>query len=65
MLVKRVNVANRAELITAFCKACAADKQTDQVLCYQRTLAKGEVVGLRNHNAQNAQNANNGGGIEE
>ena len=47
MLVKRVIVANRAELLTAFCKTCAADKDTSQVLCYQRTLARGEVVGLK------------------
>ena len=46
MLVKRVTVASRAELLTAFCTACAKDKDTDQVLCFQRTLAKGEVVGL-------------------
>ena len=56
VLVKRVNVASRAELITAFCKKCAEDKQTSQVLCYQRTLAKGEVVGLGNHKARNANN---------
>ena len=47
VLVKRVVVANRAELLTAFCKTCAADKDTSQVLCYQRTLARGEVVGLK------------------
>ena len=46
MLVKRIIVAARAELITAFCTACAEELQTGQVLCYQRTLAKGEVVGL-------------------
>ncbi|MXZ91011.1 MAG: hypothetical protein F4Z05_06005 [Chloroflexi bacterium] len=46
VLVKRVTVANRAELLTAFCKTCAAEKGTTQVLCYVRTLAKGEVVGL-------------------
>ena len=56
MLVKRITVASRAELLTAFCTACARDKQTDQVLCFQRTLAKGEVVGLRNHNASNGAN---------
>ena len=49
MLVKRVTVANRAELLTAFCTACAREKQTGQVLCFQRTLAKGEVVGLKNY----------------
>ncbi len=47
MLVRRVIVANKAELITAFCTACADDLGTHQVLCYQRTLAIGEVVGLK------------------
>ena len=49
VLVKRIVVAKRAELITAFCVQCARDKDTSQVLCYQRTLATGEVVGLKNH----------------
>ena len=47
ILLKRIAVANQAEIITAYCKQCAKDKETDQVLCYQRTLAKGEIVGLR------------------
>ncbi len=47
VLVKRIVVANRAELLTAFCQTCAADKDTSQVLCFVRTLAKGEVVGLK------------------
>ncbi len=47
VLVKRIVVANRAELLTAFCKTCAADKDTSQVLCFVRNLAKGEVVGLK------------------
>ena len=47
VLVKRIVVANRAELLTAFCVQCAKDKDTSQVLCFQRTLAKGEVVGLK------------------
>ena len=46
VLVKRIIVAARAELITAFCTACAEELQTGQVLCYQRTLAIGEVVRL-------------------
>ena len=49
VLVKRVTVANRAELLTAFCVQCAKEKDTSQVLCFQRTLAKGEVVGLKNY----------------
>ena len=47
VLVKRITVANRAELLTAFCQTCAAEKGTSQVLCFQRTLARGEVVGLK------------------
>ncbi|MDE2753572.1 MAG: hypothetical protein OXI83_13420 [Gemmatimonadota bacterium] len=46
VLVRRVTVANRAELITAYCTACAESMKTDQALCYQRNLAVGEVVGL-------------------
>ena len=49
--VKRVIVARQAELLTAFCKACAEELNTGQVLCYQRTLATGEVVGLKTHAA--------------
>ena len=44
MLVKRVTVARDAD--TAFCTACAKEIGTAQVLCYQRTLAAGEVVGI-------------------
>ena len=47
VLVKRIVVANRAELLTAFCVQCARDKDTSQVLCLVRNLAKGEVVGLK------------------
>ena len=46
MLVRRMTVANRAELITAYCVPCAESMGTAQVLCYQRNLAIGEVVGL-------------------
>ncbi len=47
MLVKRMIVANRAELITAFCGTCAQSMGTDQVLCFQRNLAIGELIGLQ------------------
>ena len=47
VLVRRMTVANRAELITAYCVACAESIGTSQVLCYQRNLAIGEVVGLK------------------
>ena len=46
MLVRRMTVAKPAELITAFCTACAESIETGQVLCYQRNLAIGEVVGI-------------------
>ena len=46
MLVRRIVVANRAELITAFCVACAESMKTSQVLCYQRNIAVGEVIGI-------------------
>ena len=47
--VKRVTVARHAELISAFCTACAEAAHTGQVLCYLRTLATGEVVGIKRH----------------
>ena len=46
VLVRRMTVANHAELITAFCTACAESIGTHQVLCYQRKVGIGEVVGL-------------------
>ena len=46
VLVRRMTVAVRAELITAYCTACTESIGTHQVLCYQRNLAIGEVVGL-------------------
>ena len=47
VLVRRIVVANRAELKTAYCVPCAEGVGTQQVLCYQRNLAIGEVVGLQ------------------
>ena len=47
VLVRRMTVANRAELITAYCVPCAESMGTPQVLCFQRNLAIGEVVGLQ------------------
>ncbi len=46
MLMRRMTVANHAELITAFCTACAESMGTAQVLCFQCNLAIGEVVGI-------------------
>ncbi len=47
MLVKRMIVANRTELITAYCAACAESMGTSQALCFQRNLAIGELIGLQ------------------
>ena len=47
MLVRRMVVANRAELITAYCLTCAESIGTTQVLCYQRNLAIGEVISVQ------------------
>ena len=49
ILVRRITVSKQAEVITAFCTACAEALNTVQVLCYQRTLASGEVVGVGTH----------------
>ena len=46
VLVRRMVVASHAELITAFCIPCAESIGTHQVLCYQRNVGVGEVVGL-------------------
>ena len=51
VLIKRIIVSKHVELLTAFCAACAKEKETSQVLCFQRTLANGEVVGLKEHDA--------------
>ena len=48
VLVRRMTVASRAELITAFCVTCAESIGTHQVLCYQCNQAIGEVVGIDN-----------------
>ena len=50
VLVRRIVVARDAELITAFCRTCARELGAHQVLCFQRTLATGEVVGIGNGN---------------
>ena len=42
---RRVVVANGVEVLEAFCLTCADEKETHQVVCYLRTLAKGELVG--------------------
>ena len=52
-LVRRMTVAKRAELITAYCVACAESIGTAQVLCYQRNLGVGEVVGLEKNGHKN------------
>ncbi len=50
VLVRRVTVAKHTEIVTAFCVACAEAAQTAQVLCYQRSRATGEVVGIKSEN---------------
>ena len=52
VLVRRVIVASHAEIVTAFCTACAQSMKTGQVLCYQRTLATGEVVGVKTNSTK-------------
>ena len=52
VLVRRMTVARDAEIITAYCTACAESMGTHQVLCYQRRVAVGEVVGLRTDNCK-------------
>ena len=47
VLVRRMTVSNHAELVTAFCAACAESLNTHQVLCYQRNVGVGEVVGVQ------------------
>ena len=41
-----MTVAGRAEVVTAYCTACADELRTHQALCFQRSLAVGEVVGV-------------------
>ncbi len=57
VLVRRMTVARNAEIITAFCTACAEAMNTSQVLCYQRNVAVGEVVGLQMNDHKNNGNA--------
>ena len=52
VLIHRVVVAKEPELITMYCTQCALDKDTSQVMCYQRTLANGEIKGLDAYLAQ-------------
>ena len=46
MLVRRMTVANRVELVTVYCVACAESIGASQVLCFQSNLAIAEMVGL-------------------
>lgn len=47
VLVRRMTVARDAEIVTAYCLACAEGMKTSQVLCFQRNTAVGEVVGVQ------------------
>ena len=49
-----MTVADHPELITAFCVACAESIGTHQVLCYQRNLGIGEVVGVQTRQEHSA-----------
>ena len=42
---RRMTVAQRAEFTAVYCSACAQHIGTAQVLCYQRNIAVGEMVG--------------------
>ncbi len=46
LLVKRETVSRDAEIVSAFCRQCAQELRTHQVLCFQRVRAVGEVAGL-------------------
>lgn len=50
VLVRRMTMARNAEIITAYCTACAEGMRTSQVVCFQRNVAVGEVVGIRTNN---------------
>ena len=50
VLVRRMTVARNAEIVAAYCTACAEGMRTSQVVCYQRNVAVGEVVGMRMNN---------------
>ena len=52
ILLRRLTVSREAEIVTAFCTACALEIGAPQVLCYQRTLATGEAVGLKMNDEQ-------------
>ena len=53
VLVARVAVARNAEIVTAFCTACADDLRTHQAMCFKRTRGVGEVVGLDEGDTEN------------
>ena len=57
VLVRRMTVARNAEIVTAYCTACAEDMRTSQVMCFQRNVAVGEVVGLRMNNDKKIESA--------
>ena len=57
VLLRRMTVARNAEIITAYCTACAEAMNTCQVLCYQRNVAVGEVVGLQMNDHERNGNA--------
>ena len=46
VLMRRMTVARNAKIVAAYCTACAEGMRTSQVVCYQRNVAVGEVVGV-------------------
>lgn len=44
--LRKYVVAKEVELATLFCMTCAEDLGTDQVMCFQRTDATGEFLGI-------------------
>ena len=57
VLVRRMTVARNAEIVAAYCTACTKGMRTSQVVCYQRNVAVGEVVGIRMNNDKRIVNA--------
>ena len=52
-VLRRVAVTNAAEVVVVFCQTCADQKATLQVVCFQRTLAVGEIIGTESKGGRN------------
>ena len=42
----RERIGNVAEVLDVYCRVCARDLRTRQVMCYQRAVGVGETVGV-------------------